>query len=197
MNFTNVFELVAKASCQNYGLKTVVRKYDLSRDTEQVRNQFISKLQEFNALSIDGERGNIPAAGAFTGYLVSLYSVLAKVSPASAISTFNAFWQRAEEILIVKAKEYAKEGDRFYNFKRALEITRQLEGHSTSTVQCALGMAMKHVVSCEDCILSLVPELKTGRKPEEQQKIIALLNEKFGDLVNYIVLLEGILLENE
>lgn len=75
-----------------------------------------------------------------------------------------------------KAKEYAI-GDRLYNFKRAAKIT------STTPQQALLGMFMKHLVS----VLDLV---EGGIEPTEY-----MVNEKIGDAINYLILLEAIFKE--
>jgi hypothetical protein len=75
-----------------------------------------------------------------------------------------------------KAKEYAI-GDRLYNFKRAAEILR-------CTPQRALvGMFMKHLVSVLDLVECSLASTEY------------LINEKIGDAINYLILLEAILKE--
>ena len=79
-------------------------------------------------------------------------------------------------ILGNKAKEYAI-GDRLYNFKRAAEIQR-------TTPQNALaGMLMKHLVSVIDLVEGSI-------SPTEY-----MVNEKIGDTINYLILLEAIFKE--
>ena len=75
-----------------------------------------------------------------------------------------------------KAKEYAI-GDRLYNFKRAAEISR------TSPQKALVGMLMKHLVS--------VLDLAEGSLPPTEYYI----NEKIGDAINYLILLEAVLKE--
>lgn len=80
------------------------------------------------------------------------------------------------ETLAGKAKEYASE-DRLYNFKRAAEIDQ-------TTPEAALkGMWLKHVVSVLDLI---------SGKLESSEKNI---NEKLGDSINYLILLEAVFKE--
>ena len=80
------------------------------------------------------------------------------------------------ETLAGKAKEYASE-DRLYNFKRAAEIDQ-------TTPEAALkGMWLKHVVSVLDLI---------SGKLELSEKTI---NEKIGDSINYLILLEAVFKE--
>jgi len=76
-----------------------------------------------------------------------------------------------------KAKEYAV-GDRLYNFKRAAEILR------STPEKTLMGMFMKHLVS----VLDLT---ENNIKVTEH-----LVNEKIGDAINYLILLEAILTEN-
>jgi len=75
-----------------------------------------------------------------------------------------------------KAKEYAI-GDRLYNFKRAAEISR------TTPQRALAGMFMKHLVSVMDLIEGSI-------EPTEY-----MVNEKIGDAINYLILLEAILKE--
>ena len=75
-----------------------------------------------------------------------------------------------------KAKEYAI-GDRLYNFKRAAEIQR------TTPAKALAGMWMKHVVSVIDLI-------EGSTEPTEER-----VNEKIGDAINYMILLEAVFAE--
>ena len=82
-----------------------------------------------------------------------------------------------KQVLSNKAKEYAI-GDRLYNFKRAAEISR-------TTPQKALeGMFIKHLVSVLDLIDGSI-------SPSEY-----MINEKIGDAINYLILLEAIMKES-
>jgi len=80
-----------------------------------------------------------------------------------------------------KQAEYASNGDRFHNFRRGAEI---LGG----TPEQALGGFMsKHIVSVLDLIKWT--ETEPDRITEE------LINEKIGDNIVYLHLLEGLLRE--
>lgn len=83
--------------------------------------------------------------------------------------------KRIKQTLNKKAGEYAR-NDRLYNFKRASEIQRN------KPEQALMGMFMKHLVSVIDII-------ETGDYTTE------LINEKIGDSINYLILLEAILKE--
>lgn len=81
-------------------------------------------------------------------------------------------------ILGKKAKEYAI-GDRLYNFKRAAEILR------TTPQRALAGMLAKHLVSVLDLI-------EGSLTPSEY-----MVNEKIGDAINYLILLEAVLKEGK
>jgi hypothetical protein len=78
--------------------------------------------------------------------------------------------------LASKAKEYASE-DRLYNFKRAAEMSR------TTPIEALKGMMLKHLVSVFD--------LMEGKL----ENTAYLVNEKVGDAINYLILLEALLEE--
>lgn len=78
-----------------------------------------------------------------------------------------------------KAVEYSGSGDRFHNFKVGARIIG-------STPEEALqGMMLKHLVSVFDLIEWAQND--DGRLSE------AMIDEKIGDLINYLILLEGML----
>jgi len=88
--------------------------------------------------------------------------------------------RRIEQIkstLSDKAKMYAI-GDRLYNFKRSAEILR------CSPHKALLGMFIKHLVS----IIDLIEKSYTANSE--------LIDEKIGDGINYLILLEAIFREN-
>lgn len=82
-----------------------------------------------------------------------------------------------DETLNAKAREYAY-GDRLSNFKRAAEIQR------ITPAQAAWNFLMKHIVSIQDMIESGDPY------PREQW------DEKLGDAINYLILIEAIVNES-
>jgi hypothetical protein len=84
--------------------------------------------------------------------------------------------QEIGRVLDSKAQEYAI-GDRLYNFKRAASILRITPGRAL------LGMFIKHLVSVMDLVDGSIPNTK------------AMRDEKIGDAINYLILLEAILTE--
>jgi len=85
---------------------------------------------------------------------------------------------KIRETLKSKAKEYATE-DRLHNFKIAARIC------DTTAEQALWGMASKHLVS----IIDMVSDSK-DRIPSH-----AMVDEKIGDMINYLILLEAVFLE--
>ena len=77
-----------------------------------------------------------------------------------------------------KADEYAIDGDRLYNFKRAAEIGR------LTTEEALKGMWLKHIVSVFDLI--------EGKLEATHH----MVDEKIGDAINYLILLEAVFAEN-
>ena len=85
---------------------------------------------------------------------------------------------KIRETLKSKAKEYATK-DRLHNFKIAARIC------DVTTEQALWGMASKHLVS----ILDMVFDSKDTTPPPP-----AMVDEKIGDMINYLILLEAVFL---
>ena len=80
--------------------------------------------------------------------------------------------------LIKKGAEYSRGGDRLSNFKVAAKVLNQ------TPEQALRGMWIKHVVS----ILDFVEDISSGKKI-----VPAVWAEKQGDVMTYMILLEGLL----
>ena len=89
--------------------------------------------------------------------------------------------ERTRLTLNAKAVEYASGYDRLYNFK---EAGRKLNVTPEKALQ---GMKIKHDVSVDDLI-----RLAGGCPDKLTEEII---NEKIGDSINYLILLEALLKE--
>lgn len=88
---------------------------------------------------------------------------------------------KIENVLSKKSQEYSSEEDRFHNFKVAARI-------KNSTPEQALhGMMLKHEVS----IMDLINYSETDPSRITQK----LVDEKIGDMINYLILLEGMFIE--
>jgi hypothetical protein len=79
--------------------------------------------------------------------------------------------------LLTKGVEYAFTDNVFHNFETA---ARALD---TSPAMALLGMYIKHYVS--------VLDLANGKKP----LVEPVIREKIGDMINYLILLEAMLIE--
>lgn len=86
---------------------------------------------------------------------------------------------KIKSVLAAKAGEYATD-DRLHNFKRSGQISNR------TPEQALLGMLVKHVTS----IFDIVEEVAVGKLASA-----AMVDEKIGDAVNYLILLEALLLE--
>ena len=84
--------------------------------------------------------------------------------------------KKISDVLGKKAGEYAFNDNRLYNFQAAGRV------NGVSTQQALWGMATKHLVS--------VIDLVEGRLDASEKNI----DEKIGDLINYLILMEAILL---
>lgn len=84
-----------------------------------------------------------------------------------------------KQVLAKKATEYASGEDRFHNFNVAARK------RNTSPEQALMGVKVKHDVSVDDLVewAENAPEKLT----------LDLINEKIGDSINYLCLLEGML----
>lgn len=80
-------------------------------------------------------------------------------------------------VLASKREEYAAGGDRLHNFKRAAEML------GVSREKALAGMMAKHWVSVLDMV--------DGKAKLTEE----LIEEKIGDSINYLVLLEAMLKE--
>lgn len=85
-----------------------------------------------------------------------------------------------ENTLAAKGKEYASNTDRLHNFKEAARLE---EVHPITALR---GMMLKHIVSVND----MCDKYRAGGTESE-----AMINEKFGDYINYLILLEAMLKE--
>ncbi|MCK5615140.1 hypothetical protein KAR91_75450 [Candidatus Pacearchaeota archaeon] len=84
-----------------------------------------------------------------------------------------------KKVLTVKAKEYATNKDRFHNFNVAA-IKR-----NTTPENALMGIKVKHTVSIDDLVewAEFNPEKLNDN----------IIDEKIGDEINYLILLEGLL----
>ena len=102
----------------------------------------------------------------------------------------SEYWQQylddrlslISQTLGTKAAEYATDGDRMHNFNRAYVASAGKARHREDTM---FGMMLKHWVS----ILDMIDALADGTLPNP-----VVVKEKFGDMINYLLLMEGSIL---
>ena len=90
--------------------------------------------------------------------------------------------ERIKNVMCQKSTEYARGGDKLYNFKRAAKISGE------TPLVCLRGMKLKHDVS----ILDMLDDEDIGLKtPHTREK----WEEKIGDDINYLILMLALLYE--
>lgn len=101
--------------------------------------------------------------------------------------TFNTIVKdrvaKIQATLISKAAEYSNDKDRLHNFK----VAARMEEPADSPESALWGMMRKHLVS----VLDIVAATRNGKYPSS-----AMRDEKIGDAVNYLILLEALLIEH-
>lgn len=85
--------------------------------------------------------------------------------------------EKIKQVLGNKAKEYASKNNRLHNFNVAASFMDETKE------KALFGMATKHIVSVRDIVLNYE---RNGILPTEE-----LLDEKIGDTINYMILLEA------
>jgi len=88
---------------------------------------------------------------------------------------------KIKNVLAVKAKEYVRNEDRLHNFHVGAHLEKK---HPTEVLH---GMMLKHYISYLDI-------LKDVREGKEVKK--AVVDEKIGDLINYLILQECVITES-
>lgn len=91
---------------------------------------------------------------------------------------------RTKKILLKKGEEYAKTEDVFHNFNKATGISLQ-----NTNVAVGWEFCVKHLQSIKDIITDIE---ETGNI---EKLNFNLIDEKFGDAINYFILLEGMIKE--
>lgn len=90
---------------------------------------------------------------------------------------------KIKENLLVKGKEYRRNNDPFHNFNEGARIT----GGTREDV--LWGFALKHFISIQD----LKNDVKLGLKKPTK----VLLDEKYGDLITYLLIEKASLIIGE
>lgn len=84
--------------------------------------------------------------------------------------------ESTKRVLVIKGKEYRRNNDPLHNFNIAAQLG------NTTREKALWGFALKHYVSFMD----ILNDVEKGSLPSEE-----LVNEKIGDLINYLILCEA------
>lgn len=95
----------------------------------------------------------------------------------------DAAFKRSRQVLVKKGYEYSTSDEVFHNFNEATFLSL----HETN-VAVGWEFMVKHLQSIKDMITSLERGGALNITDE-------LLNEKFGDAINYLLLIEGMIRE--
>lgn len=99
---------------------------------------------------------------------------------------------KTRNVLEAKNAEYASDTDKLHNFKRAGKMLR------CSPEKALIGMWTKHIISILDMMDEL--EKKCGTSANcfpslDPDEYIGTIEEKIGDAINYLILLEALIKE--
>ena len=108
---------------------------------------------------------------------------IAGTQPVEVVTPFEEIIERTQsqirQLLIVKGKEYVRNGDPFHNFHRGAEMNRE------SAPRSLHGYLGKHIVN----YLDMLDDIDNGKKFTAAQ-----IKERFGDMLTYIHLQEALFL---
>jgi len=88
--------------------------------------------------------------------------------------------ERTTNVLETKSDEYSTDEDKLHNFKRAGKML------GCTPERALIGMWTKHIIS----ILDIVDAKDDGIEPDWER-----VEEKIGDAINYLILLEALIKE--
>ncbi len=93
-------------------------------------------------------------------------------------------FDRSRNVMVKKGAEYSGDEEVFHNFNNSIGISL----HKTN-VGVAWEYLTKHMQSVKDIVISIEKDGTLGKVNQE------LLDEKFGDIMNYYLLIEGMIKE--
>jgi len=101
---------------------------------------------------------------------------------------------RTTSVLASKSAEYSSDSDKLHNFKRAGAMEQ------CSPEKALVGMWTKHIVSILDIVDEV--EYKCGTNARcfpalDPDEFVGALEEKIGDAINYLILLEALIKERK
>jgi len=99
-----------------------------------------------------------------------------KITPEEFDNLVSTRTNKIVQTLIQKGKEYRRNNDPLHNFRIAAKVGK------TSEEKALWGFALKHYVS----FLDMLDDIEIGALPKEET-----VDEKIGDLINYLILCEA------
>ena len=190
-NIRAVYPLVSKINSGELSAHLAVMDFsfynlnDFRMEIRRVLTNVVLNSKLTNPLHLDAIKLLTPALIMAIEIEVCLHG--AQNDPVQSSLIVEARKNKIEQVLAVKGKEYARdlegtgEVDRLINFKRATEES-MIIGYSEE--QICLNYADKHIVSLHDLIYE---RMKLGKELDKN-----LIDEKVGDICNYIVLMAAI-----
>jgi hypothetical protein len=100
--------------------------------------------------------------------------------------------EKTRKVLVSKNAEYASDTDKLHNFKRAGDMNR------CSPEKALIGMWTKHIISLLDIVDELEEKCGTNANTFPAFDMVSYMDkidEKIGDAVNYLILLEALIKE--
>ena len=101
---------------------------------------------------------------------------------------------RTTDTLASKSAEYASDSDKLHNFKRAGAMEQ------CSPEKALIGMWAKHIISILDIVDELDSKCGTNQycfPSFEPEEFVGTVEEKIGDAINYLILLEALIKERK
>lgn len=99
-----------------------------------------------------------------------------QITPEHFDALVNTRCEKIKKTLVEKGKEYRRNNDPLHNFRVAAKVG------NTTEEKALWGFATKHYVS----FLDMLNDIEQGKLPTE-----AYVDEKIGDLINYLILCEA------
>ena len=93
----------------------------------------------------------------------------------------NSRLEKVKNVLAIKAKEYVRNEDRLHNFNVGARLENK---HPTAVLH---GMMLKHYIS----YLDILKDIQEGKEVKRE-----LIDEKIGDLINYLILQECVFISS-
>jgi len=98
----------------------------------------------------------------------------------------NKVLDNTKSVLSSKASEYASSSNRMHNFAKCSKFNSLLCMGRNNNARALWALLAKHVASISDIVDDTTKDIT-----------MELLDEKFGDTINYLILLKGIIIEDK